>query len=112
MAFCELDRKVFSGAKSVYNHNKLHLNEEHQCHECGKSFATLHYLKEHKKKTHTDALYPCNECNEQFKIEYTKIKFSLCDNEICPFMKNIVQVFWVLFSGVSHICKFSFSFRR
>ena len=70
MEFCELDGKVFSGAKSVYNHNKLHLNEEHQCHDCGKSFATLHYLKEHKKKTHTDALYPCNECDEKFKTKF------------------------------------------
>ena len=46
---CELDGKILSGARSVYNHNKLHLNDEHECSICKKSFATLEYLSKHKK---------------------------------------------------------------
>ena len=58
--FCELDGKILSGAKSIYSHNKLHLNDEHECSICLKSFATLEYLRKHQKmsiqKQHTIAM--------------------------------------------------------
>ena len=70
MKVCQVDGKILSGAKSQYSHNKLHLNDEHQCQECNKTFGTLQYLMQHKKKIHTDALYSCNECDEKFKTKF------------------------------------------
>ncbi len=67
--FCELDGTILSGAKSVYSHNKLHLNDEHKCSICTKSFATLEYLRKHHKNFHSEATYNCNECEESFKLK-------------------------------------------
>ena len=67
---CELDGKILSGARSVYSHNKLHLNDEHECSICKKSFATLEYLSKHQKNVHSEATYNCNECEESFKLKY------------------------------------------
>ena len=67
--FCELDGKILSGAKSIYSHNKLHLNDEHECSICTKSFATLEYLMKHHKNVHSEATYNCNECEESFKLK-------------------------------------------
>ena len=66
---CELDGKILSGAKSIYSHNKLHLNDEHECSICKKSFATLEYLSKHQKNVHSEATYNCNECEESFKLK-------------------------------------------
>ena len=70
MMLCDIDGSILSNSKSVYNHNKLHLNDDHHCEICSKTFSTLEFLKKHKKRTHTDAVYQCNECNEQFKVKY------------------------------------------
>ena len=67
---CDIDGSILSNSKSVYNHNKVHLNDDHHCEICYKTFSTLEFLKKHKKRTHTDAVYQCNECNEQFKVQY------------------------------------------
>ena len=66
---CELDGKIISGARSLYSHNKLHLNEEHKCSICSKSFATREYLNLHHKNVHSEATYNCNECEEVFRIK-------------------------------------------
>ena len=71
-----LDGKILSGARSVYSHNKLHLNDEHECSICKKSYATLEYLSKHQKNFHSEAKYNCNECEESFKLIYF-IKYNL-----------------------------------
>ena len=67
---CNIDGSILSNSKSVYNHNKLHLNDDHHFKICSKTFSTLEFLKKHKKRTHAHAVYQCNECNEQFKVQY------------------------------------------
>ena len=67
--FCEVDGNLLTGAKSVYNHNKLHLNDKYNCNRCEKNFATKEYLIKHQKKVHTDAQFQCNECDDKFKTK-------------------------------------------
>ena len=67
--FCEVDGNLLTGAKSVYNHNKLHLNDKYYCNRCEKKFATKEYLIKHQKKVHTDAQFQCNECDDKFKTK-------------------------------------------
>ena len=69
MMLCDIDGSILTNSKSVYNHNKVHLNDDHHCEICYKTFSTLEFLKKHKKRTHTDAVYECNECDEQFKVQ-------------------------------------------
>ena len=57
---CEIDGKSLSHSKSVHHHKKIHLNEDHHCDMCSKTFRTLKYLTEHMKNTHSDVLYPCH----------------------------------------------------
>ena len=67
--FCEVDGKFLTGAKSVYSHNKLHLNDEYRCNRCEKSLTTREYLMKHQKNVHTDAILQCNECENKFKTK-------------------------------------------
>ena len=67
---CDIDGSILCSSKSVYSHNKIPLNDDHHCKICSKTFSTLEFLKKNKKRTHTDAVYQCNECNEQFKVQY------------------------------------------
>ena len=72
--FCEVDGKVLTSARTVYSHNKLHLNDEYHCNRCEKSFTTKEYLIQHKKIVHTDAEFQCNECDKKFKTIKDQLK--------------------------------------
>ena len=67
--YCEVDGTLLTSARTVYSHNKLHLNDEYHCNRCEKNFITKEYLIQHQKKVHTDAQFQCNECDMKFKTK-------------------------------------------
>ena len=64
---CSLDGNQLKDSKSLYQHNKLHLKEEHVCSICQKVFSLKNYLQKHLKLVHSDASYCCQDCDETFQ---------------------------------------------
>lgn len=71
---CLICGKLFSGARTLSRHMKLHdsANETHICTECGKKFKQRRYLLDHHRKVHNlyadddDGQATCDVCNQQF----------------------------------------------
>ena len=93
---CEIDGSQLSG-KSVYSHNKLHLNSEYECLLCRKVFQTKQYLQRHQKTVHVQQGISCDQCEKTFsknsdlkrhKTQFMKrnkiipAKFVMCTSQI------------------------------
>ena len=62
---CLLDGNQLKDSKSLYQHNKLHLKEEHVCSICQKVFSLKNYLQKHLKLVHSDASYCYQDCHSK-----------------------------------------------
>ena len=58
--FCELDGKILSGAKSIYSHNKLHLNDEHECSILGVIKPSFFTTSQAKPSLHMVKIFQAN----------------------------------------------------
>ena len=64
---CEIDGAILDGEKSLYDHNKIHLQVEYKCKFCMKMFKTEKHRNVHQNSVHSEKNLKFHECDEQFK---------------------------------------------
>lgn len=65
--FCYICEKKFQSRNKLVNHIYVHNeNSEHLCATCGRTYKSLHGLREHMK-THEERKFECDECGKVFR---------------------------------------------